>query len=45
MFQGCPGAQAGAGRGHGQLRGPIGRVPGGGVGLSVAELTGRALTK
>lgn len=24
MFQGCPGAQAGAGRGHGQLRGPIG---------------------
>jgi hypothetical protein len=23
----------------------LGRVPGGGVGLSVAELTGRALTK
>jgi nitric oxide reductase subunit B len=25
--------------------GAVGRVPGGGVGLSVAELTGRALTK
>jgi hypothetical protein len=30
---------------QGELSERSGRVPGGGVGLSVAELTGRALTK